>query len=46
VVEGVTLPKVYEQYTVEPADPHVVQPADIDEHRDQWVKEWTDIAVR
>jgi thiamine transport system substrate-binding protein len=46
VVEGVTLPKVYEQYTVEPADPHVVPPADIDEHRDQWVKEWTDIAVR
>jgi len=46
VVEGAALPDWYEKYTVEPADPHVVPPADIDEHRDEWVKEWTDIAVR
>jgi thiamine transport system substrate-binding protein len=46
VVEGATLPKDYEKYVVVPEEPRVVPPADIDEHRDEWVKEWTDIAVR
>lgn len=46
VIEGATLPEVYEQYVFEPDEPHVVPPAAIDERRDEWVKEWTDIAVR
>lgn len=46
VVEGAALPTVYEKFVVVPEEPRVVLPADIDEHRDEWVKEWTDIAVR
>jgi thiamine transport system substrate-binding protein len=46
VVEGAQLPAVYEQWVVNPTSPYTIDPGEIGERREQWIKEWTDIAVR
>ena len=46
VVESAKLPEVYAKWAVPVADPYSIDPADIGEHRDEWIEEWTNIVVR
>jgi thiamine transport system substrate-binding protein len=41
-----TLPAEWASYAVQPTDPYTVDPADIAEHRDEWLREWSDITSR
>jgi thiamine transport system substrate-binding protein len=41
-----TLPPVFAKFAVQPPHPYTLDPQQIGDHRDQWIKEWTDIAVR
>jgi thiamine transport system substrate-binding protein len=41
-----TLPPEFEQFTVVPDSPLEVPPEQIEENRERWVDEWTDIVVR
>jgi thiamine transport system substrate-binding protein len=45
-VVGTVLPDVFTKWAVIPKNPYSIPPKDIDTNRDQWIKEWTDIAVR
>jgi thiamine transport system substrate-binding protein len=40
------LPAEFEQFAVVPARPLQLAPEEIEEHRERWVDEWTDIVVR
>jgi thiamine transport system substrate-binding protein len=40
------LPPEFEQFAVVPEDPLELPPAEIEENRERWVDEWTDIVVR
>lgn len=42
----VALPEAFSEYSVVPAAPLTLEPADIDEHREAWVDEWTQIVLR
>ena len=46
VVTGAQLPAVFKQWAIVPAHPLVIDAATIAAHRDEWIKEWTNIAVR
>jgi thiamine transport system substrate-binding protein len=46
VIRHAQLPPLYEKLAVRPAHPHTIPPAVIGAHRDAWIREWTDIAVR
>jgi thiamine transport system substrate-binding protein len=46
VVEGARLPPEFEKYAVDPPDPLTLDPASIAQHRNDWIKEWTDLVVR
>ncbi len=39
------LPDLFIQYTQMPTDPLTMDPEDIEEHRDRWIAEWTDIVL-
>jgi len=43
--EGVELPDVFEQFAARPADPLTMDPARIDEGREQWVARWTELML-
>jgi thiamine transport system substrate-binding protein len=45
-VVGTVLPDVFTTWAVIPKNPYTIPPKEIDAHRDEWIKEWTDIAVR
>ena len=40
------LPKQWAQFAQQPADPYAVDPADISAHRDEWLREWSDVTSR
>ena len=40
------LPAQWARFAVQPTDPYAVDPADISEHRDEWLREWSDITSR
>ncbi len=46
VVDGATLPPVYEKWAAVPPNPYTMDPQAIGDGRDSWIKEWTDIVVR
>ena len=46
VVEGTPLPADWSTYAVQPTKPWTVSPQDIDAHRDEWLRTWSDLVSR
>ena len=46
VVEGTPLPDDWLQYAERPTDPYDLDPADIAEHRDEWLQQWRDLVTQ
>ena len=46
VDSSVELPADWAKFAKQPTDPWQVDPADIAEHRDEWLREWSDITSR
>lgn len=46
VVEGVALPKEWARFAKRPTAPYSVDPAEVAEKRDEWLREWGDITTR
>ena len=46
VVKGTKLPADWASYAVQPTDPFEVDPADVAAHRDEWLREWSDLTSR
>jgi thiamine transport system substrate-binding protein len=46
VVAGTPLPAVFEEFAEVPASPLVLESDDIDRHRDDWIRRWTDVVLR
>ncbi len=46
VDSSVQLPKEWARFATQPDDPYAVDPADISAHRDDWLREWSDITSR
>jgi thiamine transport system substrate-binding protein len=46
IVPDATRPPVFAKWAVVPPSPLTLDAATIGAHRDEWIKEWTDIAVR
>ena len=44
--KGVELPEVFTKWAARPEHPVTMAPEAIGEHRNEWIKEWTDIVVR
>ena len=44
--EGVELPPAFVEHAIVPDDPLDLPADEIDENRDRWVDEWTEIVVR
>ena len=45
VVPGVPLPEVFTRYAITPAHVAALPPAEVDAHREAWVKKWLDLVV-
>ena len=43
---GITLPEAFAKYSVIPTTVSSLPAAEIDAHRDAWIKQWTDLVVR
>jgi thiamine transport system substrate-binding protein len=43
---SVELPAEWAKFAQQPTDPLEVDPADIAEHRDEWLREWSDVTSR
>ncbi len=43
--EKAQLPDVFEEHAVIPAAPFTLDPEDIEENRERWIKEWTEIVL-
>lgn len=43
---GVELPAEWATFAKQPSDPLTVDPAEISEHRDEWLREWSDLTSR
>jgi thiamine transport system substrate-binding protein len=43
VVKGTPLPADWSTYAVQPSKPWTVSPQDIDAHRDEWLRTWSDL---
>jgi thiamine transport system substrate-binding protein len=43
---SVELPKEWAQFAEQPSRPYEVDPASIAEHRDEWLREWSDVTSR
>jgi thiamine transport system substrate-binding protein len=43
---GAELPSDWATFAVQPEDPYAVDPADIAAHRDDWLREWSDVTSR
>lgn len=46
VVEGVELPTEWARFAERPTDPYAVDPAEVTENRETWLREWSDITSR
>lgn len=46
VREGIELPPAFVEHAIVPKDPLALPADDVDENRDRWVDEWTEIVVR
>jgi thiamine transport system substrate-binding protein len=46
VADGVKLPADWARYAEQPTDPYAVDPADVAAHRDEWLRDWSDITSR
>ena len=46
VRSGTPLPAAWARYAVQPTHPFTVSPADITAHRDEWLRQWSDIVSR
>lgn len=46
VREAVELPDVFAAYATIPEEPAAVDPADIEEHREEWIQAWTEVMLR
>ena len=46
VDSSVQLPAEWAKFAKQPTDPFAVDPADIAEHRDEWLRTWSDITSR
>ena len=46
VSDQVALPPDWARYAEQPADPYTLDPQLIDEHRDEWLREWSDVTTR
>lgn len=42
----VELPEVFERWAARPDDPHQLDAELVDERRDEWIREWTDVVLR
>ena len=40
------LPQAFEDFVELADDPHVLDPADIEAHRNDWTERWTEIVLR
>ena len=43
VRSGTPLPAAWARYAVQPTHPLTVSPADITAHRDEWLRQWSDL---
>lgn len=43
VVDGTSLPADWASYATQPDQPYSVDPADVAAHRDEWLREWSDV---
>ena len=43
---GATLPADWAEFAQRPDQPYTLDPADIAEHRDKWLREWSDVTTR
>ena len=46
VASGVELPEDWARFAEQPAEPLTLDPEEITEHRDEWLREWSDLASR
>ncbi|MCW2844794.1 MAG: transporter, periplasmic binding protein thiB subfamily [Nocardioides sp.] len=46
VADGVDLPSDWASYAKQPTEPYAVDPADVAAHRDEWLREWSDLTSR
>ena len=46
VVDGTRLPADWASFAQQPTHPYAVDPADIASHRDEWLREWSDVTSR
>lgn len=46
VDSSVELPAEWARFAKQPTDPYAVDPASISEHRDEWLREWSDVTSR
>ncbi len=46
VDEDVQLPAEWARFALQPTDPYDVDPAEISENRDDWLREWSDVTSR
>ena len=43
---GAALPADWAEFARQPEQPYTLDPADIAEHRDEWLREWSDVTTR
>ncbi len=43
---AVELPAEWAEFAVQPESPYVVDPSEISENRDEWLREWSDVTSR
>ena len=46
VADDVALPRDWARYAVQPDDPYTLDPAEITERRDEWLRTWSDLVSR
>ena len=45
-VDTIDLPEIFVRYAVNPTDPYHLDPDLIEEQREDWIREWTDVVLR
>ena len=46
VAAGTELPAEWATYAEQPTEPYAVDPAEVAENRDDWLREWSDVTSR
>jgi thiamine transport system substrate-binding protein len=46
VAAGTKLPAEWASHAEQPTEPYAVDPADVAENRDDWLREWSDVTSR